>query len=283
MCDFCLKHGEGKKWYLQARNYSEDLLSDVRRRRAVTEFFSGSESAVAVPGRRMGRLLGRMPPFVRRAAMSWKGWRAKKLHFGQVLPLEDVREILGFVNSIVRLPCICRHVTLGREARYCYGVSMGPGGGAFGDLVRGMDDSFMGGPDTAAFEELTPSQALAAFAEHETEALCHTVWTFMTPFIGGICNCDRSDCMAMRATLRHGPKVMFRAEYLATVDPEACTGCRSCMRVCQFGALGYSAATRKALVESTACYGCGVCRSACGSDAISLRPRAEVSAAAHLW
>ncbi len=31
MCEFCHKHGEGKKWYLQAANYSEDLLSDVRR------------------------------------------------------------------------------------------------------------------------------------------------------------------------------------------------------------------------------------------------------------
>ena len=31
MCEFCLKHGEGEKWYLQAKNYSEDLLSDLRR------------------------------------------------------------------------------------------------------------------------------------------------------------------------------------------------------------------------------------------------------------
>ena len=32
--------------------------------------------------------------------------------------------------------------------------------------------------------------------EHEKEGLCHTVWTFQTPFIGGICNCDRADCLA---------------------------------------------------------------------------------------
>ena len=41
MCEFCLKHGEGKKWYLRAENYSADLLSDARRRRFVEEFFAG--------------------------------------------------------------------------------------------------------------------------------------------------------------------------------------------------------------------------------------------------
>ena len=40
MCEFCTKHGEGEKWYLQAKNYSDDLLSDVRRRRFIEEFVS---------------------------------------------------------------------------------------------------------------------------------------------------------------------------------------------------------------------------------------------------
>ena len=26
MCEFCTEHGEGKKWYLQMKNYSEELL-----------------------------------------------------------------------------------------------------------------------------------------------------------------------------------------------------------------------------------------------------------------
>ena len=39
MCDFCHQHGEGKKWYLDARNYSEDLLSDLKRRRFIEHFF----------------------------------------------------------------------------------------------------------------------------------------------------------------------------------------------------------------------------------------------------
>ena len=43
MCEFCHKHGEGKKWYMQVSNYSEDLLSDLRRRKFIQEFFPHPE------------------------------------------------------------------------------------------------------------------------------------------------------------------------------------------------------------------------------------------------
>lgn len=43
MCEFCHKHGEGKKWYLQAKNYSEDLLSDLKRREFLSGFGASSE------------------------------------------------------------------------------------------------------------------------------------------------------------------------------------------------------------------------------------------------
>lgn len=26
MCEFCVQHGEGKKWYLLMKNYSEELF-----------------------------------------------------------------------------------------------------------------------------------------------------------------------------------------------------------------------------------------------------------------
>jgi len=281
MCDFCLQHGEGKKWYLQAKNYAEDLLSDLRRRRFISDFFGHPEHIT----RQVTDLdrLARAPALVQRVVKALTTRRMKKWHFGQVVPLEDVAQIFEFVNSIVRVTCICRQATLGREARYCYAVSMGPGVASFYELARSVDDSYLSGPETEEHEKLIPEEALRAFAEHEKEGLCHSVWTFLTPFIGGICNCDRSDCLAMRASVTHGVKVMFRAEYVAAVEPDLCAGCRACMRVCQFGALCYSAASRKAFVDQLACYGCGICRSVCEKKAIKLKPRAEVLSAANLW
>jgi Fe-S-cluster-containing hydrogenase component 2 len=281
MCEFCLKHGEGKKWYLQAKNYSDDLLSDIRRRKFIESFFTDTESLKKGLDRLEG--LQKAPSLIRAIVRRLVSRKMKKVHYGQVVPIEDIEQIFGFVNSVVRVACICRHITLGSEKRYCYGVSLAPDGGKFGQIVRGLDDSFLNGPDTAGLETLSKDEAISALHDHEREGLCHSVWTFHAPFIGGICNCDRSDCLAMRCTVTEGFPVMFRAEYVAGVDPDQCNGCRQCMRVCQFGAIAYSAANKKAVIDQRRCYGCGTCRSACTKDAIGLEPRSSVPAAATLW
>jgi heterodisulfide reductase subunit A-like polyferredoxin len=76
---------------------------------------------------------------------------------------------------------------------------------------------------------------------------------------------------------------MFRAEYVAQVDADKCTGCRRCMRQCLFGAMGFSLSQERCGVNEMACYGCGVCRAACEHQAISLKPREAVPMAANLW
>lgn len=281
MCDFCHKHGEGKKWYLQAKNYSEDLLSDLRRRKFIIDFFSEPES-LDESVTKISRL-GTAPGFIKRVMTRRISNKMKKIHFGQVVPIEDVERIFDFVNSIVRVACICRQISIGSEQRYCYGISMAPNGGELGQIIRDINASYLTGPDTTGLESLSKEEALASFRDHEQDGLCHTVWTFVAPFIGGICNCDRTDCMAMRITVKHDVPVMFRAEYVAGVEPDLCNGCRACMRVCQFGAISYSAALEKAVIDLRRCYGCGVCRSACAQNAILFSDRSNMQVAADLW
>jgi len=281
MCEFCVKHGEGKKWYLQAKNYSDDLLSDLSRRRFIQEFLSHPQ-ALARDVQRIERL-DKAPRFLRGLIGRIITRKMKRVHFGQIVPLEDVEKIFEFVTSIVRVACICRQASLGQEKRYCYGISLAAHGGRFAEIVRGLDGSYLTGPDNQGLEVLNKEEALSAFRAHEREGLCHSVWTFHTPFIGGICNCDRSDCMALRCTVSHAVPVMFRGEYVARVDPDRCRGCRECLRLCQFGGLSYSAATQKAVIDQRWCYGCGVCRTACKQEAISLTERSSVPAVAHLW
>lgn len=209
MCEFCVKHGEGQKWYLEAKNYSEDLLSDLRRRKFIEEFMANPGGIGE--GTRSLKRLRRAPSFVRRV-FAWRfSSRMKNIHYGQVVPIEDVEHIFDFVTSVVRLACICRQATLGSEQRYCYAVSMQPDGGKFIEIIRGIDASYLTGPDSVGLETLGKDDALTAIRDHEKEGLCHSVWTFHAPFIGGICNCDRSDCLAMRSTVTHGLPLMFRA------------------------------------------------------------------------
>ena len=282
MCEFCLKHSsEGRKWYLEASNYSEDLLSDVRRQKFIREFGNIDQDME----RGLDRLekLERAPRFVRSIMKRAITARMKKQHFGQVVPIEDIEKIFEFVNSIIRIPCICRHFTVGEEKRYCYGISLGPDGGKLAELMGEIPDGFYGGPASVGSEKVSKETALEQFRSYEKDGLCHTVWTFRSPFVGGVCNCDRADCMAMKMTVERDIPVMFRAEYVAEVDPDACTGCRACMRVCQFGAIGYSASLEKAVVDKRHCYGCGICRSVCPADAISLGDRTADPVASRYW
>lgn len=271
MCEFCHQHGEGQRWYLQAKNYSEDLLADMQRRRYITEFLAHPEGLA--PG--VGRLsvLKHSPAIVRNAIVPFLQNRQKKHHWGQVVPIEEIRRILEFTTSAVRMACICRYSAAGKEQRYCYGLSLAPNGGQLLEIIRGIDADYLSGPDNAGLEIISKDELLNSLQQHEKQGLCHTIWTFQTPFIGGICNCGGSDCQALRATINYRFPVMFRAEYRAEVNTESCTGCRRCLRYCQFGAISFSSAAKKVFIDKEQCYGCGICRNGCARDAIRLIER----------
>ena len=128
MCEFCLKHGEGKKWYLQANNYSDELLSDIRRRRMIQDFFTNPDQITK--GIEHLDRLDKTPKLLRSMIGRIITGRQKKIHFGQVVPIEEIEMIFDFAVSIVRVACICRYFILNREKRYCYGVSLSPDGGS---------------------------------------------------------------------------------------------------------------------------------------------------------
>jgi ferredoxin len=275
MCEFCHKHGEGEKWYLRAQNYSDDLLSDLKRRKFVEEFIGPGYFGRALKSLEK---LHQLPSYIRAAITPIMLERQKKRHWGQVVPIEDIERIFGFVSSVVRLPCLCREATVsGKEQRYCYALSMVPfDQSRLLGIVRGVDKSYLNGPDTGGLENMTKDQALATLKELEKDGLCHTIWTFLSPFIGSICNCSKSDCIAMRAVLSLDYPMMFPAEYVAQVNPDLCKGCRQCMRVCQFGAIKHSDINKKAVIDQRKCYGCGICRASCPENAIKLDERSSV-------
>jgi NAD-dependent dihydropyrimidine dehydrogenase PreA subunit len=268
MCEFCTQHGEGEKWYLTMANYARDLLDQKDRREYSAEFMNGFDKRVPKSIQKLDMI--RRTPLMR-LAKPILTYRQKQDHYGQVVPIEDVEKIFEIVAGAVRLPCVCRRVTTGnRNARYCYGLTLEK------QLYELLDDSF-------SLETLTKEEALQDIRKLDKEGLVHSVWTFKTPFIGGLCNCDQ-DCMAYRIThARRDYPVMFRAEWVAIVSMDACNGCRLCMRQCQYGAIRYSSNNKKVTIDPTACYGCGVCRAVCNKAAITLSARESTKEAAGVW
>jgi len=281
MCQFCHQHGEGRKWYLKAENYSADLLSDIRRRRYIDEFIRSIGNGTASELERTFHRAMRLPAWLRHLGYKYHERRYRKDHFGQVVPIEDLRLVFAISNSVVRMPCLCRKNTTGRsDAAYCFGLGIDPE--KLLDIKEAFLETFRPGPDATLFERMSADEALELHRSFEAQGLIHTVWTFKTPFIGAICNCDRRDCLAM-VSHRYGFQLFFRAEYVASIDKDACVGCRACLRMCQFGAIGFSVLDRKAEIDPLRCYGCGVCREACEAGAIRLDARSEHPLARNLW
>lgn len=275
MCEFCIKHGEGKKWYLNVKNYSQDLVSDISRRKYVKEFFYSSEKNY----KRDFQFIKKLPLNMPIVGPVLKGLIRRKLiekHWGQVVPIEEVEKILSITSSIVRIPCVCRKITAGKEKRTCFVVTVKP------EFMELVDQSFFGGPDVAKFEKINKANAVDYMKEQESGGSFHSIWTFKTPFIGAICNCDNTDCIAMKLYSEVIPN-FFKAEYIIKLDKNECNGCKACIKVCPFVALEYDIDNKKAKVDYKKCYGCGICRSVCKKNALTLQQRAAVPEAAHLW
>ena len=234
MCEFCHKHGDGKKWYLQAKNYSVDLLRDAERK-----MFHGRICRVVRErgGAPAGAVREAAPRPAPRAVVHHAADRAadEEDSLRADRAVEDLAAIFDIANSIVRIPCVCRKAMLGKSPAYCMAISTipvlyDPIKKAF--MTAGKDAPLFSGPEVSSVEKLTKESAVALLRDFEKDGLVHSVWTFKTPFIGGICNCDRSGCMAMRA-FEAGINVFFRAEYIAEVNKDLCKGCRTCVKQCQ--------------------------------------------------
>lgn len=262
MCEFCIQHGEGKKWYLDMRNYSRELWAQEGRAEFITDYGARFEERYTKRVALLDALVNKpvVGRFFRRMAIR----NQKTEHWGQVVPIEDLEQVVDLQDSIVRFPCVCRILTTGhREARYCFGIGVN------------MASTLAQYPDASSLEVLGREEAKKILRSFDKQGMVHSVWTFKTPYIGAICNCDQ-DCVAYRLQVKTNlTQVMFRAEYVGLVDWDLCNGCKKCLLNCQFGAIRYSNTMKRATIEMTQCYGCGVCRAVCNKEAITLKPRTD--------
>jgi len=293
VCEFCLKHGEGKKWYLQTKNYAEEFLNE-NLKKFLTDHWETLE-ATLVPGMAaMDRLMAAprdkpataepataepatAEPTTAKAAPPQRQEEQRIQIGAQIIPIEDAENILDLTVSIARIPCLCRSALHGvYDRRFCYVFA------AFKSdfWPKGMFEQF---PDLSReFEVLTKEEAKKELWKLDRQGVVHTVWTYGTPFTGSFCNCAPSDCLGFRA-MESGLRPFFKGEYIAAIDIEKCNGCRDCMKFCNFGAIQYSPASDRCTINQFQCFGCGLCRVECARDAITLWDRNAIPALAKDW
>ncbi len=278
MCVWCARYGQGhERWYLNPANYARRLYK-VRREEteaAGAEANPQAAGGMAAVGRDYLEAMERHDHETIQRLKTEAEQRAWAVHFGQVVTIEEIHQILDIIYPIALMTCACRRSMRGLpddENFTCIG--MGPGMYKW----ERWPDTYRGG-----VHFLTPDEGKEVIDVMNRRGLVHCMYTFGTPYLGGICNCDYPDCGGIRTALDMGVQTLWKGHYVAEVDTGLCDGCAKCVRRCQFDALSFSPSSQKVHIDPLKCYGCGLCRNVCKPDAITLRDRAALPALAEVW
>ena len=278
MCVWCDQYAAGyERWYFNPANYARRLYK-IRKEAAEAlgaEANPQEAGGMAIIGREFLEARERndyeaMERMKREAEqMAWG------THFGQVITLDEALKVTDIIYPISLLTCACRRSIAGlpdEENFTCMG--MGPGMYKW----ERWPDTYRGG-----VHFLTPDEAKEVLTKLNKRGLVHSIYTFGTPYLAGLCNCDYPDCAGIRTVVDFGVRGLWRGHYVAKVDPELCNGCAACVARCQFRALSFAPTRNKAYIDQLQCFGCGLCATECDQEAITLVERASLPSLANVW
>jgi len=251
MCQICTAHGPGKRWYLDASNYSVKLYKNEEREAFIKDFMVHfNENCIKI---QRASLL----PVVKKIARDRLKRYSKEDHTGQVVSFEDASAILRIAGRIFLTYCPCRRFLTGKDEMVCMTFSLVP------EIGEKM-------PPYSGGKYIDAEEAIEQLRELGPKGYVHSVWTFQSPFIGALCNCKDRQCMALDISSRYKFDFMIKGHEIAKVEHEACTGCGECKKICQFG--GIIVVNDKAMVNKN-CHGCGNCIYVCKNEAVKLVTR----------
>ncbi len=275
MNEFHQKYGNGGKWYLNPENYDDHFLDDPARCKYIHDFYADMASHDA--RKNMQKVVEQdasLQPSEFEKVIRDRMKRQKDIHYGQVVPVEEIEQILKMCNTIMRFACLCRYMyEEGAEFRSCYLLSTVENS-RLKEIMADTHAEYLDGSAVQGIEIVEKEEAIRHFREMDKMGLIHTVWTLHTPYTATICNCDPVHCSALyTSTKNRHNSTLFMADYIAEIDETKCVGCRKCKMACQFAALEYSPLRKKVSVNASRCIGCGVCRVQCPKGAVSLTDR----------
>lgn len=272
MCDYCTKHGAGKRWYQNARNCSKELASSDYVRDFCESYFSrevtaGPDGFISV--------LDRISKPIKANEKERVSERYSNYLHHQVVTTHEAKQILELAShqtdeherAVVRLPCICRYVAYGGDTDLrCFGI-------AFSDTYTRRFPDYLGGNHQYVSAE-EASNLLEKWSQ--TENIVHAVSALGVPYIGMLCNCDMQVCRPYIHSQRLNiSSPWYKGHYTVKVNISKCIGCGNCEETCPFGVPEIDSDTHISIIDSEKCHGCGVCTNHCDEQALKLieRPR----------
>ena len=169
--------------------------------------------------------------------------------------------ITGTDGPIVVNECICRKVA-DSKGNPCQKTTRLETCMALGDIAKNCVRIGVG-------REVSKEVALDIARQNESDGLI--LQPSNTQKLEFICACCGCCCGMLRAhKMLPKPVAFWSTNYYASVDPESCTGCETCVERCQVNAVSIDENIGVSTVNLDRCLGCGNCVSSCPSEAISL-------------
>jgi len=185
-----------------------------------------------------------------------------------VLPYDEVLKLIDRTEYIAAGTCVCRHQ---------------------GDLLdrpcnKPKDNLCMIFGPSAQFAQrygfvnlISKEEARRRIDEAEKAGLVHNYANSQDKYIDLLCNCCGCHCFLLRAAKRSAlPSEFVIADWVISIDDDACVGCGACVDRCWMEALRMDGDL--VVRDSNRCIGCGICRYVCPSDAMNLVRREAASA-----
>ncbi len=177
----------------------------------------------------------------------------------QVLPYEDVRQMMEEANSFQESDCICR------KERALQGAP----------CKHDPETCLSFSKEEDAFEKyhsgriITRKEAYEVLRKAEEDGLVHQTYNIHSDHFF-ICNCCSCCCGVIRGMRDYNaPHMLATSNFLAFIDQETCDACGLCAEErCPINAIREDNGTYA--VQPEQCIGCGVCTTACPTQSITL-------------
>lgn len=181
----------------------------------------------------------------------------------QILDADSVNKIIRDAEKVAVTKCTCRVIAhkCDKPIEVCLQVN---------NAARYTIDRGSG-------REVNKQEALEILRDCEEKGLVHV--TMNKAHVGHfICNCCSCCCQALPLVISEGLQICDPSRFQATIDPELCGFCNTCIDRCYFNAIKEVENAGKTFMSviKEKCLGCGLCHVTCPEQAINLMEVREV-------
>jgi Na+-translocating ferredoxin:NAD+ oxidoreductase subunit B len=181
----------------------------------------------------------------------------------EVLPYEKASEFLKTADYCAVCDCACRSASelagesCGKPTDVCL---------MFGDFAKFL-------VETDRARKIDHEGALDVLRRSEEAGLVHLTMN-TSDAVASICSCCSCCCTQLRSiSYLPKPSAIAKSRFIASLNPDLCTGCGVCEDRCQVNAI--EVVDETAELDQVRCIGCGLCVTTCPSEAIVLIERTE--------